>query len=327
MRRQRIYVTSDHISENGNDMGLVFGSWRQWARRGRQTIHPDRESTVPAADPGSPADDDAQAELELARQRNADLERTVRELTRSVAELEAFSREISHDLKSPLAGICGYAQLLAHVDFGVPRPVEFDEFVTQISNGTERMRSLIDDMLTYATARGGHLQVATVDLTALVAEVAAAQTSEVRHRSGVVPRITVDPLPAVRGDEIMLRRVFDNLVSNAVKYVRPGEAARVHISARASAEGWLRVEVTDAGIGIPDGQHESIFGEMHRAHAEKGYPGTGLGLTICRRIVERHGGAIGADPTFTDGTRIWLTLPTPAALDAFEPGTEHLAVQ
>ncbi|GAB1640552.1 hypothetical protein KRMM14A1259_09750 [Krasilnikovia sp. MM14-A1259] len=304
----------------------MFGSWRQWARRGRQTVHPDREPTVPAAQPGSPTDDAVQAELELARQRNADLERTVRELTRSVAELEAFSREISHDLKSPLAGICGYAQLLAHVDFGVPHPDEFDEFVSQISNGTERMRSLIDDMLAYATARGGQLQATPVDLTAVVAEVAAAQTSEVRHRSGVVPRITVDPLPSVHGDEIMLRRVFDNLVSNAVKYVRPGEAARVHISARPGAAGWLRIEVTDSGIGIPDGQHETIFGELNRAHAQAGYPGTGLGLTICRRIVERHGGAIGADPSFREGTRIWLTLPTAAGLEAYDPGTEHLAV-
>jgi signal transduction histidine kinase len=119
----------------------------------------------------------------------------------------------------------------------------------------------------------------------------------------------------------MLRRVFENLLGNAVKYVRPGETARVHVSARAGEDGVVRVEVTDAGVGIPDGQHEAIFGELYRAHPDA-YDGTGLGLAICHRIVQRLGGAIGADPGFRGGARVWFTLPTAPA----PAGTAHLPV-
>ncbi|MCA2213949.1 sensor histidine kinase [Jidongwangia harbinensis] len=259
------------------------------------------------------------AELELARRRNAELERTVGDLNRSVLELEAFSREISHDLKGPLAGICGYAQLLTHLDLGAYRPAEFDEFVEEINRGTDRMRRLIDDVLTYSTARGAPLEPATVDLTALVHTVIADRVREMSAPGvGAHPatHITWDQMPAVRGDLGMLRRVLDNLLGNALKYVRPGQAARVHLSARADKPGLVRVEVTDDGVGIPDGQHELIFTELHRAHADA-YPGTGLGLSICRRIVHRLGGTIGADPEFRDGARIWFTVP------AADAGTER----
>ncbi|WP_305785997.1 sensor histidine kinase [Symbioplanes lichenis] len=249
------------------------------------------------------------AQLEQERLRNEQLERTVRALNDSVQELEAFAREVSHDLKAPLAGILGYAQLLENMDFGPARPAEFDDFVHEIGRGTSLMSRLIDDVLAYSTARGAVLHLTDVELTAVLADVAAEWAGDV---SRPAPRITWDDLPAVRGDDLMLRRVIDNLIGNAVKYVRPGEAARVHVSADVipaaeGHEGFVRVEVTDQGIGIPEGQHEAIFGELHRAHPA--YPGTGLGLTICRRIVRRLGGEIGADPDFTGGARIWLTLP------------------
>jgi signal transduction histidine kinase len=272
----------------------------------------------PHSDPAAAELDRLRAELAAERRRTADLERTVGDLSRSVQELEAFSREISHDLKGPLAGICGYAQLLTHLDFGVPRPVEYDEFVEEINRGTERMSRLIDDVLTYSTARGAPLRLTTVDLTGLV-HVAVAD--RVQQTPGVAMHITWDDMPAVRGDHGMLHRVLDNLLGNALKYVRPGHAARVHVSARPDAAGMVRVEVTDEGVGIPDGQHELIFAELHRAHADA-YPGTGLGLSICRRIVHRLGGAIGADPDHRDGARIWFTVPAagrPAATGGGQP--------
>ncbi|GLY98701.1 HAMP domain-containing sensor histidine kinase [Actinoplanes sp. NBRC 103695] len=236
---------------------------------------------------------------ELAKERAR-----VAELENRVAELETFAREISHDLKAPLAGICGYAQLLAHLDVGWPRPLEYDEFVTEIERGTARMSRLIDDVLTYSTVRGEPLLPATIDLAALVDDVIADRP---RDLSRPTPLITREVLPPVRGDHGMLRRLLENLIGNALKYVRPGEPARVHVTARAE-DGFVRVEVTDRGVGIPDGQHEAIFAELHRAHADA-YPGTGLGLTICRRIVQRLGGVIHADPHFREGARIWFTLP------------------
>jgi signal transduction histidine kinase len=261
------------------------------------------------------------AELERMRRRNSELERTISDLSASVRELEAFSQEISHDLKTPLAGIRGYTELLTHLDLGYPRPAEFDEFVAEIGNGTERMRSLIDDVLAMATARGGHLRLAELDLTELVGEVVDEHTGETRpHPDGPAPRITVDPLPAVLGDRMMVRRVLDNLLANAVKYARPGEPAQVHIRARRDEGEWCRIEVTDRGIGVPDGQHEAIFAELHRAHADAGVAGTGLGLTICRRIVQRHGGTIGAEPGRHDGARIWFTLPAADVISAVPAG-------
>ena len=261
------------------------------------------------------AADDVYAELERQRRRNTDLEHTILQLTRSVRDLEAFSWEISHDLKAPLTGISGYAQLLAHLDVGWPRPAEFDEFVAEITGGADRMARLIDDVLAYSTARGAALRMTTIDLGALVDDVVADRAAEASLLSGQpTPHITRDALPAVHGDHGMLRRLFENLLGNALKYVRPGETARVHVSAQADNDGAVRIEVTDAGVGIPEGQHEAIFGELHRAHPDA-YEGTGLGLAICRRIAQRLGGSIGADPRFRGGARVWFTLAAAPADD------------
>jgi signal transduction histidine kinase len=213
-----------------------------------------------------------------------------------------------------LAGICGYAQLLTHLDIGAPHPEDYDDFVAEINRGTDRMRRLIDDVLAYSTVGGAPLHLTRIDLSSLIEDVVADRAVEPAPpgaASRPAPQITWETLPKVHGDHEMLHRLLENLLGNALKYVRPGEAARVHISGRTEG-GLVRVEVIDRGVGIPDGQHEAIFGELHRAHPDA-YPGTGLGLTICRRIVQRLGGAIGADPQFHGGARIWFTLPAAAA--------------
>lgn len=288
------------------------------------------------ADPQNPAGTegavhDVHAELEQQRRRNAELEHTVAGLRRSVRDLEAFSWEISHDLKAPLAGIGGYAQLLTQLDVGWPRPGGYDEFVAEINQGITRMGRLIDDVLAYSTVRGAPLRLTTIDLGSLVDDVVADRAAGVLlHGGQPAPHITRDPLPGVHGDHGMLRRLFENLLGNAVKYVRPGEPARVHVSARTGPDGVVRIEVTDAGVGIPDGQHEAIFSELHRAHPDA-YTGTGLGLAICRRIVQRLGGAIGADPHFRGGARVWFTVPAAATeRDSTAPvstGTVPVAVE
>ncbi len=244
------------------------------------------------------------AELDRERRRNAELEASVADLNRSVTELRTFARDVSHDLKAPLAGICGYAQLLEHLDLGFPRPAEYDEFVAEINQCTIRMYQLIDDVLAYAAVNDSRLHLAPIDLSALVDDLVADAADLVRP----APQVTHGPLPAVQGDHGMLRRLMENLIGNALKYVPHGEAARVHVSALPIDRNLVRIEVTDRGIGIPDGQHEAIFEDLHRAHPDA-YPGNGLGLPICRRIVRRLGGEIGADPQFRGGARIWLTLP------------------
>jgi signal transduction histidine kinase len=244
------------------------------------------------------------AELEQERRLTAQLRTTVDELGRSVEELRTFARDVSHDLKAPLAGILGYAQLLEHLEFDHPRPAGYDEFVSEVNRSADRMRRLIDDVLTYSTALDTRLRLAPIDLSAMVDDMTVDVIGLVRP----APLITRDTLPAVHGDHGMVRRLFENLLGNAIKYVPLGEIARVHVSARALDDDMVRIEITDHGIGIQDGQHEAIFQELHRAHPEA-YPGNGLGLPICRRIVQRMGGAIGADPQFRGGARIWFTLP------------------
>jgi len=243
---------------------------------------------------------------------NARLEATNLRLTRSLAELESFAAVVSHDLKSPLATVTGYAQLLTHLDPSQRTTPEYDEFLSKIDDAAATMRALIDDLLAYATAPDAPLHLAVVDLDALVQEIVANRTVCPRPQAGPAdawPEITVSDLPTVLADPAMLRQVIENLVDNAIKYTAPGQPAVIHITGSTDAAGCVKVEVADRGIGVPEGQHEAIFAYFHRAHADAGYPGTGLGLAICQRIIARHGGAVGARPNRGGGTRFWFTLP------------------
>jgi signal transduction histidine kinase len=230
-------------------------------------------------------------------------------LTRSLAELEAFAAVASHDLKSPLATVAGYVQLLTHLDPDQRGTAEYDDLLAPIGKAVETMRALIDDLLAYATAPQAPLHLADVDLDGMVREIASGRERYLRHQGQPPPRITVRQLPTVVADQAMLRQVMENLIDNAVKYTAPGTAAEVEVTAVRHADGAVQVEVADRGIGIPEGQYAAVFADFHRAHREAGYPGTGLGLAICQRILTRHGGAIGARPNRGGGTRFWFTLP------------------
>jgi len=134
-------------------------------------------------------------------------------------------------------------------------------------------------------------------------------------------------LPDVDADPAMLRHVLDNLIGNALKYVPPGRAARVDVTAAPAGAGWTRIEIADRGIGIPDEDKPDIFESFHRARTAAGYAGTGLGLAICRRIVERHGGAIGVTDNPGGGTRFHFTLPLAAAAPVAEPARAEVLLR
>ncbi|GLX99854.1 MULTISPECIES: HAMP domain-containing sensor histidine kinase [Actinoplanes] len=244
---------------------------------------------------------------------NAALRAENRTLTSSLNRVQEFAGELSHDLKAPLITIVAYADLLNHLDANQMGAGEYHGFLKQITTSAERMQQLIDDVLESLSARDDEISAEPTDLAALVGEVAQECLDRFRAaHEGPPPEIIVDELPPVTIDAVMVRRVFDNLLGNAIKYVGHGDVARVRVSGRPDTRGWVRIDVTDNGIGIPDGQHEMVFAGRYRAHADAGYPGTGLGLNICRRIVEEHGGLIGAEPAETGGTRFWLTLPAVA---------------
>lgn len=289
--------------------------WRRgWRNRGVTPRTATRRGPVTSADPLATED------AALLRARCKELEEANAALTQSVAELEAFAGVVSHDLKNPLGTVAGYVQLLTYLDPQQRSSAEYQELLAGVTDGVQGMRRLIDDLLEFATAPGARLQLLRVDLDVLVREVVDAHL-EMNRLGGGGPRpdITVEPLPSVHADRAMLRRVVDNLVDNAIKYTRPGQAARVHVSAAGHATGWVHVEVADRGIGIPDGRHEAVFAGFHRAHDGEGYPGNGLGLAFCRRIVQRHGGLIGARPNPGGGTRFWLTLPASEEAAAAPP--------
>jgi PAS domain S-box-containing protein len=250
-------------------------------------------------------------ESEIAlRRAHTDLAAANQDLERSNDDLAAFAGLVSHDLKSPLASVSGYVDLLRATYAEGGEPEQARSFLDRVTAGVQRMRTLIDDLLAYATARNATPEAVAVDLGALIGEVVAARTD----RAGVPGRpgpsnVYVAPMPTVAGDPAMLRQLLDNLIGNALKYVPPGRTARVDVTAEAERPGWVRVTVADRGIGIPDGQHEAIFESFHRAHRTSAYPGTGLGLAICHRVVTRHGGEIGARSNPGGGARIWFTLP------------------
>jgi signal transduction histidine kinase len=255
--------------------------------------------------------DDATAALRDDIERREAVEQQLR---RRETELVGFAGVVAHDLRSPLARISGYADFLR--EEAAPRlDPEHRDFLERLCAGARGMQSLIDDLLSYATADNPVLTAVTVDLHRLVESV-------VRERIGdtgdLSARVVFGELPVVAGDPTLLRQVFDNLIGNALKYTAPGHRPDIQVSSREDGNGW-RVEVADRGIGIPDDQRDSVFTAFARAAGSEAYPGTGLGLAIVHRIVERHGGRVGVEANPGGGSRFWFTLPHRTATPADAP--------
>ncbi|MBA3488869.1 MAG: CHASE domain-containing protein [Longispora sp.] len=227
------------------------------------------------------------------------------------AELAAFAGVVAHDLRTPLAVVAGYAEFMTEViESESIDPEDLHTALDNITIGVQRMRDLIQNLLAYATARDAPLDPAAIDLGPIAAEVISTHTARLRGTCpDLVPAVTLEPMPKVLADPTMVRQLLDNLVGNAVKYTELARPAEVEISARPDRPGWIRVEVSDRGVGIPAGQHRAIFSGFHRAHSGQQYSGTGLGLAICQRIVDRHGGVIGAVDNPGGGSRFSFTLP------------------
>ncbi|XVV09496.1 ATP-binding protein [Actinoplanes sp. CA-131856] len=233
----------------------------------------------------------------------------ITELRRYENDLAVFAGVVAHDLKAPLAVIRGHCEAAIEDLADVPRSDAGDEVhdgLFRIVRAVDRMGGLIDTLLAYSTARNAPLRTRTVELGALLDEVIRDRVEHLRAEDR--PDVYVGPMPEVRADPAMLRHVLDNLVGNALKYVRPGTTPRVDVTGEVTGS-WARVEIADRGIGIPDEDKPEIFESFHRARTAAGYAGTGLGLAICKRIVERHGGEIGVADNLGGGTRFHFTIP------------------
>jgi signal transduction histidine kinase len=226
--------------------------------------------------------------------------------------LESFAGVVAHDLLGPLAVIDGWNEML-ELDLAQTGTLTEDDAapkLTRIRRASEGMRRLIGDLLESATSRSQQLRLTVVDLDREARSIAK-QRTEVA--TGEVPRIVIDPLPAVHADPGMVRQLLGNLIGNAIKYVEPGEVPHVRLSAR-EVKGRIEVTVADQGIGIPTSQRDQIFEAFQRAQSAEGYDGHGIGLAVCKTIVERHGGTIAAWPPVGDrGARIVFTLPAATA--------------
>jgi signal transduction histidine kinase len=239
-----------------------------------------------------------------------------RELERSNRELEQFASVNSHDLQAPLATISMYAQLLEQ-----RHPQELNggqQLVEGINAATVKARTLIRDLLEYSRAGRGELLNEPVEMTDVAAEALEMLAGPIDQAAADV---NVEDLPVILGDPRKLRQVFLNLIGNALKFAEDIPVVRVS----AEVQGATAIfAVTDNGIGMDPAQAERIFQPFHRLHGEDEYPGTGIGLAVCERVVEQHGGRIWAQSAPGQGSTFRFTLPVAghrrASVPAFDGG-------
>jgi PAS domain S-box-containing protein len=228
------------------------------------------------------------------------------ELGRSNAELEQFAYVASHDLAEPLRSIAGFVQLLERRYKG-QLDDDADRFIGFTVDGVNRMQTLISDLLAYSRAGRRELEPGPVALEQLVAQVLSSLGPVIEENNG---EVVVDGLPIVHADATQIGQVIQNLLANALKFHAPGARPRIQVSAHPADEGW-HISVADNGIGIDPAYEDRIFKMFQRLHGRQEYPGTGIGLAICKRIVERHGGRIWFEPRSGGGTVFHFTLAGP----------------
>lgn len=263
----------------------------------------------------APALAERAAALERA---NEDLAETTERLERSNAELQQFATVASHDLREPLRVVSGFADLLArrHGDDLGP---DGKRFIEAITGGVARMDEMIADLLAYARAGRSDDPLEPVDLNEVVADSLSALQAAIDDAGA---EIEVEPLPEVVGSPAALRQLFQNLVANAIKFVDQ-PPPRVRIWAAEVPEGW-RFSVRDNGIGIDPAKAERIFGMFTRLHGSDRYPGTGVGLAVCQRIVSVHGGRIWVEPGPGGGSQFMFTIARAAKGGAaLQPGEQR----
>jgi light-regulated signal transduction histidine kinase (bacteriophytochrome) len=224
-------------------------------------------------------------------------------LERTILDLRQFAYAASHDLRTPLRSISGFAQLLQKKHTGLVDE-EASHWIARIVSGANRMERLIEDLLSYARLESQDRNLVSVDCAAVVDDALQLLESEIRETRA---EVTSGPLPTITGDQGQLVQLFQNLIGNAIKYhgARP---PRVHVSAQRRDGAWV-FSVSDNGIGIEPGQHQRIFEIFRRLHTQREYPGTGIGLAVCRRVVERHGGTIWVESEPGQGSTFRFTIP------------------
>jgi PAS domain S-box-containing protein len=224
------------------------------------------------------------------------------QLEESNCDLERFAYVASHDLSEPLRTVSSYVQRL-DARYGGSLGHDADEFIQFALDGTQRMQALIDGLLDYSRASSVDYEIRPVDCNEIARSILALLGTKIEEAGAAVE---TRELPTVWADANQISRVFQNLISNALTY-RSTEP-RIELGAERIVGGWC-FTVSDNGIGIPQTDMERIFEMLERLHTQQEYSGSGMGLAICKRIVERHGGRIWAEPKPRSGTRFCFTIP------------------
>jgi light-regulated signal transduction histidine kinase (bacteriophytochrome) len=237
------------------------------------------------------------------RRREEELKKLSEELAHSNVALNDFAYVASHDLKKPLQSIEGFVKLLARRYKG-KLDVKADELIEYIGSGVKRMQELIKDLLEYSQIEAKGKKFKPTECSGVVEKAVGNLQAAIEESNALV---AYDELPTVMGDTSQMISLFQNLIDNAVKF-RGEEAPRIHISAEQKEDEWV-FSIRDNGIGIDLKDSERIFGMFQRLHGSADYPGTGIGLAICKRIVERHGGRIWVESETGKGSTFYFTMP------------------
>jgi len=244
----------------------------------------------------------AQQELVERERAEAALARQARELD---AELEQFARVAAHDLQEPLRMVAMYVQLLEQRYKG-QLDTDADEFISYAVNGALRMRTLLNDLLTLSRVTTRGKPFAPTDCSVVLSQVLSNLRTAIEESDGVV---THDPLPTVMGDRAQITQVFQNLIVNAIQFHKESPL-RIHVGAEKQDNEWV-FRVQDNGIGIDAQYFERIFKVFQRLHVDPKHSGTGIGLAVCQKIVNRHGGRMWVESEPGQGSTFYFTIPEP----------------
>lgn len=249
-------------------------------------------------------------EAEIAERRR--IEASLREhstaLARSNAELEQFAYVASHDLQAPLRGIVSFSQLLARrlkAQMGEALDADCRDYLQFIDEGARRLRDVINDLLEFSRAGAVTGEMQLLPLQDALQQALTELEPVLRSTRA---EVQVSALPQVMGEATQLAQLLRNLVDNAIKYVAVDVEPRIRIEAEASGP-WARIRVVDNGIGIPEEHHARVFQIFQRLHGAESYPGTGVGLAICKKVIDRHGGELWVEPAPGGGSAFCFTLP------------------